>query len=186
MLQILISGTTKECGKLFPLGLWKRLQSYVLMAQTHSLLPQDHLHGFIASWWKNEHPWVSSPGLSPIRGDDLTIDQDALVLLSFPLLKALRTPYRGQLSFLVVLDWLAWHTLWTQQQCLQCRIETASGAIKITQLMPTPGIPSFTFTQHSWKVNQLRHFRLETASAAYANTGVSQFHFHVQHSWKVN
>ena len=24
-----------------------------------------------------EHAWVSSPGPSPIRGDDLTIDQDA-------------------------------------------------------------------------------------------------------------
>ena len=84
---------------------------------------------------------------------DLTIDQDAPVLFSFPL----RTPYRRKHSFLVVLDWLARHTLWTQQQCLQCnggwfRLKTASGAIKENQLMPTPGFSSFTFTQHSWKV----------------------------------
>ena len=31
-----------------------------------------------------EHAWVSNPGLSPIHGDDLTIDQDAPVLFGFP------------------------------------------------------------------------------------------------------
>ena len=150
MLQILISGTTKECGKLFPLGLWNRLQSHVLMAQTHSLLPQDHLHGFIASWWKNEHPWVSSPGLSPIRGDDLTIDQDALVLLSFPLLKAL-----GNFPFW--LFWIDWHGLLCQRSNKLYdggwfRLKTACSAIKQSQFLSTR-VSKVTLIQHSWKMN---------------------------------